>query len=82
MKETTMNLNKEEQNWVADNITRYDVVTDITVNDMEVRIHGQAYGGRASTAIYRTNKVADIYAHVEAKFDANGWMINSEAGRE
>ena len=67
MKETTMNINKEEQQFIAENITRYDVVTDITVDDIEIRIHGKAHGGRASTAFYRIADVADIYAHVEEK---------------
>ena len=93
MKETTnMKLNKEEQKFIAENITRYDVVTGITVNEIEVRIHGKAHGGTASTAMYRTANIADIYAHVQARlidsafggggFDSKGWMINSEAGKE
>ena len=65
-----MNLNKEEQQFIADNITRYDVVTGITVDDIEVRIHGKAHGGTASTAMYRTADIADIYAHAVAKTDA------------
>ena len=64
-----MNLNKEEQQFIADNITRYDVVTGITVDDIEVRIHGKAHGGTASTAMYRTANIADIYAHAVAKTD-------------
>ena len=67
MKETTMNINKEEQQFIAENITRYDVVTDITVDDIEIRIHGKAHGGTGSTALYRIADVADIYAHVEGK---------------
>ena len=67
MKETTMNINKEEQQFIAENITRYDVVTDITVDDIEIRIHGKAHGGTGSTALYRIADVADIYAHVEEK---------------
>jgi len=119
MKETTMKINKEEQQFIAENITRYDVVTDITVDDIEIRIHGKAHGGTGSTALYRITDVADIYAHVEEKckeskgamsrwenhrakikkfgswdnylksegkaynaFDPDGWMINSEAGKE
>ena len=62
-----MNLNKEEQQFIADNITRYDVVTGITVDDIEVRIHGKAHGGTGSTAMYRTANIADIYAHAVAK---------------
>ena len=62
-----MNLNKEEQQFIADNITRYDVVTGITVDDIEVRIHYKEHGGTGSTAIYRTANIADIYAHAVAK---------------
>ena len=120
MKETTMKLNKEEQQFIAENITRYDVVTNLTVDNIEIRIHGKAHGGSGSTALYRTANVADIYAHGEEKrkesqgaiadclrnnrakikkfgswdkylksegkaykaFDPDGWMINSEAGKE
>ena len=120
MKETTMKLNKEEQQFIAENITRYDVVTNLTVDNIEIRIHGKAHGGSGSTALYRTANVADIYAHGEEKrkeskgaiadclrnnrakitkfgswdkylksegktykaFDPDGWMINTEAGKE
>ena len=121
MKETTnMNLDKQEQKFIAENITRYDVVTGITVNEMEVRIHYKEHGGTGSTALYRTANVADIYAHGEEKrkeakgaivdslrdtrakikkfgswdkylksegkaykaFDRDGWMKNTEAGKE
>ena len=67
MKETTMNLTKEEQQFIAENITRYDVVTNLTVDNIEIRIHGKAHGGSGSTALYRTANVADIYAHGEEK---------------
>ena len=43
------------------------MVTDITVDDIEIRIHGKAHGGTGSTALYRIANVADIYAHVEEK---------------
>ena len=68
MKETTMNLTKEEQQFIAENITRYDVVTNLTVDNIEIRIHGKAHGGSGSTALYRTANVADIYAHGEEKY--------------
>jgi hypothetical protein len=99
MKETTMNLNKEEQQFIAENITRYDVVTNLTVDNIEIRIHGKAHGGSGSTALYRTANVADIYRAKIKKFgswdkylksegktykafDPDGWMINTEAGKE
>ena len=118
MKETTMNLTKEEQQFIAENITRYDVVTTLTVDNIEIRIHGKAHGGSGSTALYRTANVADIYAHGEEKrkeskgviadclrdnrakikkfgswdkflmneapelFEPDGWMKNTEAGKE
>ena len=71
MKEN-MKLNKEEQEFIAENITKFDVVTGITVNEIEVRIHGKQGGGVGSSAIYRTNDIKAIYAHtylqaVEAK---------------
>ena len=58
-----MRLNKKEQEFVAENITKFDVVTEIEVNDIEVRIHGEHFGGVGSTAIYRTNDMAKIWKH-------------------
>jgi len=60
-------LNKEEQEFIAENITRFDVVTGIEVNDIEVRIHGKHFGGVGSAAIYRTNDIKAIYAHTHSK---------------
>ena len=62
-----MKLNKEEQGFIAENITKFDVVTNIEVNDIEVRIHGEHFGGVGSAAIYRTNDIKAIYAHTHAK---------------
>jgi len=62
-----MKLNKEEQEFIAENITKFDVVTGITVNDIEIRIHGEHFGGIGSAAIYRTNDIKAIYAHTHAK---------------
>ena len=62
-----MKLNKEEQEFIAENITKFDVVTGITVNDIEIRIHGEHFGGVGSAAIYRTNDIKAIYAHTHAK---------------
>ena len=67
-----MKLNKKEQEFIAENITKFDVVTGITVNELEVRFHGKHHGGVGSSAIYRTNDIKAIYAHtykqaVEAK---------------
>ena len=58
-----MKLNKEEQEFIAENITKFDVVTGIEVNDIEVRIHGKHFGGVGSAAIYRTNDMAKIWKH-------------------
>ena len=60
-------LNKEEQEFIAKNITRFDVVTEIEVNDIEVRIYGKHHGGVGSAAIYRTNDIKAIYAHTHAE---------------
>ena len=62
-----MKLNKEEQEFIAENITRFDVVTEIEVNDIEVRIYGEHFGGVGSGAIYRTNDIKAIYAHTHAE---------------
>jgi len=62
-----MKLNKEEQEFIAENITRFDVVTEIEVNDIEVRIYGEHFGGVGSTAIYRTNDIKAIYSHCHAQ---------------
>ena len=81
MKETTMNLTKEEQQFIAENITRYDVVTNLTVDNIEIRIHGKAHGGSGSTALYRTANVADIYAHGEEKYKEAKGAIADRASR-
>ena len=73
-----MKLDKKEQEFIAENITKFDVVTGITVNDIEIRIHGATLNAEGketsvqSTAVYRTNDIKAIYAHtynkcVEAK---------------
>jgi len=62
-----MKLNKEEQEFIAENITRFDVVTEIEVNDIEVRIHGKHFGGVGSAAIYRTNDIKAIWNHTTDK---------------
>ena len=62
-----MKLNKEEQEFIKENITKFDIVTGITVNEIEVRIHGEHFGGVGSTAMYRTNDIKAIYAHTHAK---------------
>ncbi len=62
-----MKLDKKEQEFIKENITKFDVVTGITVNEIEVRIHGEHFGGVGSTAIYRTNDIKAIYAHTHAK---------------
>ena len=62
-----MKLNKEEQEFIAENITKFDVVTEIEVNDIEVRIYGEHHGGVGSAAIYRTNDIKAIYAHTHAQ---------------
>ena len=60
-------LNKEEQEFIAENITRFDVVTEIEVNDIEVRIYGKHHGGVGSSAIYRTNDIKEIWNHTTDK---------------
>ena len=62
-----MKLNKEEQEFIAENITKFDVVTGIEVNDVEVRIHGEHFGGVGSAAIYRTNDLQAIWNHTTDK---------------
>ena len=73
-----MKLDKKEQEFIAENITKFDVVTEITVNEIEIRIHGATLNAEGkktsvqSTAVYRTNDIKAIYAHtykqaVEAK---------------
>ena len=62
-----MKLNKEEQEFIAENITRFDVVTEIEVDDIEVRIYGEHHGGVGSAAIYRTNDIKAIYSHCHAQ---------------
>ena len=73
IKNMKMKLNKEEQEFIAENITKFDVVTEITVNEIEIRIHGATLNAEGketsvqSTAVYRTNDIKAIYSHVHAK---------------
>ena len=60
-------LNKKEQEFIAENITRFDVVTEFEINDIEVRIHGEHFGGVGSAAIYRTNDMKMIWNHTTNK---------------
>ena len=68
-----MKLNKQEQEFIAKNITKFDVVTGITVNDIEVRVHGATLNAEGkeisaqSSALYRTKDIKAIYAHTHAK---------------
>ena len=62
-----MRLDKKEQEFVAKAITKFDVVTGITVNEIEVRVHGEHFGGVGSSAMYRTNDIKAIYAHTHAQ---------------
>ena len=62
-----MKLTKSEQEFISENITKFDVVTGITVNAIEIRIHGEHFGGVGSAAVYRTNDIKAIYAHTHAK---------------
>ena len=68
-----MKLNKQEQEFIAKNITKFDVVTGITVNDIEVRVHGATLNAEGketsvqSTAVYRTNDIKAIYVHTLGK---------------
>ena len=58
-----MHLNRKEIEFVAENITRFDEVTQIKVNDVEVRIHGRASGGTFTAALYRTSDMCEIYKY-------------------
>jgi hypothetical protein len=68
-----MKLTKSEQEFISENITKFDVVTGITVNDIEIRIHGATLNAEGkktsvqSTAVYRTNDIKAIYAHTHAE---------------
>ena len=68
-----MKLNKEEQEFIAENITKFDVVTGITVDEIEVRVHGASLNAEGketssqSSALYRTKDIKAIYSHVHAK---------------
>jgi len=67
MRMKNIKLDKEEQEFIAENITRFDVVTEIEINDIEVRIHGEHFGGVGSAAIYRTNDMAKVWKHTTDK---------------
>ena len=65
-----MHLNKKEIEFVAENITRFDEVTQIKVNDVEVRIYGRASGGTFTAALYRTKNMSAIYKYHLAEREA------------
>lgn len=73
MKMKNMELTKSEQKFIAENIQKFDVVTGITVDEIEVRIHGSHLNidglevAVGSSAIYRTKDIKAIYSHVHAK---------------
>lgn len=66
-------LNKKEQEFIAENVCKFDVVTGITVNEIEVRIHGATLNAEGketsvqSCALYRTNDIKAIYSHTLGK---------------
>ena len=59
-------LTKSEQKFIAENIQKFDVVTGITINEIEVRIHGAHLNkdGKetavGSAAVYRTKDIKAI----------------------
>ena len=68
-----MKLTKSEQEFIAENITKFDVVTGITVDEFEVRIHGATLNAEGketsvqSAAVYRTNDIKAIYMNAVDK---------------
>ena len=58
-----MKLNKKEIEFVAENIVRFDEVTEIRINDVEVRILGRASGGTFNATLYRTSDMCEIYKY-------------------
>jgi hypothetical protein len=70
-KESEMELTKKEQQWIADNICKYDVVTNITVDDVEIRIHGKSRQAVMSCAMYRTTDMHKVWKYTTDKIKAN-----------
>ena len=66
-------LTKSEQKFIAENIQKFDVVTGITVNDIEVRVHGATLNAEGketsvqSSALYRTKDIGAIYSYTLGK---------------
>ena len=64
-----MKLDKEEIEFVSDAMLKYDVIDGITVNDIEVRIHGSYLNDEGertasgSSATYRTNDARTMYEY-------------------
>ena len=62
-----MKLTKKEQEFIAENITKFDVVTGITVDEIEVRVHGATLNAEGketsvqSSALYRTKDLKRIW---------------------
>jgi len=68
-----MKLDKEEIEFVSEHMLKYDVIDGITVNDIEVRIHGSYLNDEGertasgSSATYRTKDVRVMYAYHHQK---------------
>ena len=70
-----MKLDREEIEFVSEQMLKYDAIDGITVNDIEVRIHGSYLNDEGertasgSSATYRTTDARAMYAyhHQEAR---------------
>ena len=62
-----MRLNREEIEFVSEAMLKYDVITGITVNDIEVRVHGAYLNSEGkesaigSSATYRTKDTKAMF---------------------
>lgn len=82
-----MKLNKEEIEFVSDAMLKYDAIEGITVNDIEVRVHGRYLNkegketASGSSATYRTNDIRAIYTHTHAQCVAAEKAVNEIRNR-
>ena len=84
-----MKLNREEIEFVSEAMLKYDVVTGITANDIEVRVHGAYLNSKGeqsavgSSATYRTKDTKAMFNyHLNQTVKAENELRDYRARKE
>jgi len=59
-------LKKKEIQFIANEIVKFETVSEIIINEMEIKIVGRVCGGSYSAGLYRKN-LSEISAHSQAE---------------